>query len=67
MVSEEATRKMIRQFTTAGWTEISHDGRHTKFGCQCGAHTFPLPTTHRMVSPGVVRNARKAIQECKGK
>lgn len=66
MVSEEPTRKMIREFKSAGWNEVSTDGRHTKFGRPCGSHTFPLPTTHRIVSPGVVRKARKAIEGCKG-
>lgn len=66
MVSEEPTRKVVREFTKAGWMELRRDGRHAVYGCPCGSHTFPLPTTHKTVSPGVVRKARKAIEGCEG-
>jgi hypothetical protein len=63
MVSEQPTRKMVSEFKRAGWSVISTDGRHTKFGCPSGRHTLPLPTTHRRLA-GVVRKARQAINEC---
>ena len=63
MATDEPTRKMTREFKRAGWTELRHDGRHTVYGCPCGQHTFPLPTTHRNVSAGVVAKARKAIAQ----
>ncbi len=65
MVSEEPTRKMVREFKDAGWAPLpGGDGSHTKYGCSCGSHTFSLPDGHRVISPGVVRKARKAIEEC---
>jgi len=35
------------------------------YGCACGKRTFSLPYGHRTISPGVVRNARDIITECK--
>lgn len=40
------------------------DGSHTKYGCPCGSHTFSLPDGHKTISPGVVRKARKALEDC---
>lgn len=57
---------MIRELQAAGWRQRRHDGRHTVYGCPCGRHSFALPTTHRMVSAGVVTKARKAIANCEG-
>lgn len=67
MVSEQPTRKMVKELKAAGWELISTDGRHSKYGCPCGGHTFPLPESHKTISPGVVRKCRKAIEECKGR
>ncbi len=66
MVSEQPTRKMVKEFKDAGWSVARTDGRHTVYGCSCGKHTFALPDSHKTISPGVVRKARKAISECEG-
>jgi len=63
MVSEQPTRKMVKELKDAGWTVIRSDGRHTVYGCPCGKHTFPLPQSHKTISAGVVRKCRKAIEE----
>ncbi|MEI2713381.1 MAG: hypothetical protein V9G04_08795 [Nocardioides sp.] len=64
MLSEQPTRAMVKELKVAGWSVLTSDGRHTKYGCPCGAHTFPLPDSHRTISPGVVRKCRKAINQC---
>lgn len=64
MVSEEPTRKMVKELNSAGWTQLRNDGRHAVYGCPCGKHTMPVPESHRTISAGVVRKIRKAIKEC---
>lgn len=66
MVSEQPTRVVEIWFRKAGWRILKTDGRHTKYGCPCGQHTFPLPASHKTISPGVVRKARNALRECEG-
>lgn len=66
MVRDAPTRLMIRELERAGWSVRRADGRHSVYGCRCGRHTFALPTTHRMVSAGVVAKARRALAECEG-
>ena len=66
MVSDEPTRKMVKELRDSGWVMTRTDGRHTMYGCPCGKHALPVPTSHRMISPGVVRKIRQAIANCKG-
>lgn len=66
MVSEQPTRVVEILFRKAGWKILKNDGRHTKYGCPCGRHTFPLPTSHKTISPGVVRKAMQALDHCSG-
>jgi predicted RNA binding protein YcfA (HicA-like mRNA interferase family) len=54
---------MVKELKGAGWTELRSDGRHTVYGCPCGKHIFPLPQSHKTISPGVVGKMRKAIKE----
>ncbi len=56
---------MIKELADAGWTMLRADGRHTIYICPCRKHIIAVPTTHRMISPGVVRKIRAAIQACK--
>jgi hypothetical protein len=56
---------MVRELADALWSELRSDGRHSVFGCPCGNHIIPVPTSHRMISPGVVRKIRQAIENCK--
>lgn len=62
MVKEEPTRQVIKRLKEAGFTRISTDGRHSKWQHPTGVWV-PLPDTHRMISPGVVRKINQAIQE----
>lgn len=55
---------MVRLFKGEGWTSGNTVGSHTKWHCPCGSHTFSLPDGHRIISPGVVRNAMRALGEC---
>lgn len=64
MVSEQPTRKVVRDFKKAGWTKAPQQpsGSHTKWQCPSLTHTFPLPDGHRHISPGVVRKAYEALE-----
>ena len=64
MVAEESSRKMVKEFKAAKWTAVRTDGSHTMYECSNGHHHFALPDGHKMISPGIVSNARKAIAAC---
>ena len=64
MVSEQPTRKMVREFLDAGWTKARTRGSHSLWQCPADQHTFTLPDGHRTISPGVVDKARKALANC---
>lgn len=66
MVSDEPTRTVIKRLKQAGFTLVSTDGRHAKWRHPSGVWV-PVPESHRMVSPGVVRKINKAIAESEGK
>lgn len=66
MVSEQPTRKVVKAFKDAGWRQVRTEGSHSLYECSCDRHTFALPDGHRMISPGVVRKAGKALAECEG-
>lgn len=62
MVKEEATRSIIKRLKDAGFTRVSTDGRHSKWAHPSGAWV-PVPDSHKMISPGVVRKINQAIQQ----
>lgn len=64
MIAEQPTRKIVKEFRSAGWTSLRTDGSHTVYGCSCGKHRFSLPDGHRTISPVVVGKARNIITEC---
>ncbi len=64
VVSEEPTRAMVKELHAAGWRVARSDGRHTVFSCPSGQHSIAVPTSHRTISPGVVRKIRQAIAAC---
>ena len=64
VVSEESTRTMVKELLAAGWSVARSDGRHTVFACPSGQHSIAVPTSHRSISPGVVRKIRQAIAAC---
>lgn len=62
MVSEQPTRKVVKQMRDAGWTPLRTVGSHTTWQSPTGA-TFTLPDGHRTISPGVYRKLLKALDE----
>ena len=66
MVKEEPTRLVIKRLKAAGFTRTSTDGRHSKWTHPSGAWV-PVPDSHRMSSPGVVRKINNAIKESEAK
>lgn len=66
MVKEEPTRLAIKRLKAAGFTRTSTDGRHSKWTHPSGAWV-PVPDSHRMISPGVVRKINNAIKESEAK
>jgi predicted RNA binding protein YcfA (HicA-like mRNA interferase family) len=62
MVSEEPTRKMVKELRDAGFVPIRKRGSHTWWEHSSGIGV-PVPDGHRTISPGVVRSVRKAIEE----
>lgn len=64
MVSEQATRKVVKAFRDAGWRRVRTEGSHSVYECRCGQHVFTLPDGHTTISPGVVRKADKARAAC---
>jgi predicted RNA binding protein YcfA (HicA-like mRNA interferase family) len=66
MVSELPTRKVVKAFKAAGWKSVRTEGSHSVYQCSCGQHSFSLPDGHRSISPGVVRKAFKALEQCEG-
>lgn len=62
MVSEQPTRKVVKQMREAGWVPLRTVGSHTTWQSPTGA-TFTLPDGHRTISPGVYRQLLKALGE----
>lgn len=62
MVSEEATRRVIKRLTQAGFVAYEAKGSHTKWRHHSGVSVV-VPTRHRTISPGVVRQVNTAIEE----
>lgn len=67
VVKEEPTRSITKRLKEAGFICTSTDGRHSKWAHPSGVWV-PVPDSHRMISPGVVRKVNTAIEESqKGK
>jgi predicted RNA binding protein YcfA (HicA-like mRNA interferase family) len=61
MVSEEPTRKLVKRLKDAGFTPARTVGSHTTY--VNGSVSVTVPDGHKTISPGVVRQVNKAIQE----
>lgn len=61
MVSEQPTRKVIRELRNAGFVPVRRHGSHTVYAV--GAVSVTVPDGHRMISPGVYRQIMKKIEE----
>ena len=66
MVSGEPARTVIKRLQQAGFTQSDRKGSHTKWTHRNGAQVT-VPTGHRTISPGVVRQVNKAVQQSQGK
>ncbi|MBX7435604.1 type II toxin-antitoxin system HicA family toxin [Mycobacterium sp. Y57] len=62
---EQPTRKIVKQLKAAGFTETQGKGSHTKWTHPSGATV--VPTGHRTISPGVVRQVNQAIEDSQEK
>lgn len=62
MVGEEPTRKLVKRLLQAGFTQSDAKGSHTKWSHPTGVQVI-IPSGHRTISPGVVRQVNKAINE----
>ena len=66
MVSAEPTRTVITRLKQAGFTQSDGMGSHTEWIHPSGAKVT-VPTGHRTISPGVVRQVNRAIQKSQEK
>lgn len=64
MVSEQPTRKVVRQFRDAGWSVVRTHGSHSTWKCPTGRHSETLPDGHKTISPGVYRKATDKLEAC---
>jgi predicted RNA binding protein YcfA (HicA-like mRNA interferase family) len=64
VVSEEPTRKIVKELREAGFTRIRRRGSHSRWEHKCGI-AVSVPDGHRTISPKVVREARQAIQKAR--
>jgi predicted RNA binding protein YcfA (HicA-like mRNA interferase family) len=63
MVSELPTRKVTKMLRQAGWEPVRTVGSHTLWRSAGGNRTLTVPDGHRSISPGVVRQILKALEE----
>ncbi|MHB1165369.1 MAG: type II toxin-antitoxin system HicA family toxin [Candidatus Nanopelagicales bacterium] len=54
-------REVERALRKAGCTFLRSDGRHAVYGCPCGRHVAPVPTTHLEVTAGTIRSIIKQL------
>jgi predicted RNA binding protein YcfA (HicA-like mRNA interferase family) len=66
MASDHPSRTIVKLLKDAGFTETGAKGSHTKWSHPTGANVV-VPTGHRTISPGVVRQVHRAINQSKGK
>lgn len=62
MVSEQPTRKVLRELRAAGWQPGRREGSHTIWTGPNGT-TFSLPDGHARISPGVYRKLLAAMRK----
>jgi predicted RNA binding protein YcfA (HicA-like mRNA interferase family) len=63
VVSEQPTRKVLRELKSAGFVAARHRGSHTIY--VNGTVSVTVPDGHRMISPGVYRQILKAVEGAK--
>ena len=63
MVTEQPTRKVVRELKAAGFTPARTVGSHTTWVSSDGAVKVTVPDGHRRISPGVYRKILAAMKE----
>jgi predicted RNA binding protein YcfA (HicA-like mRNA interferase family) len=64
VVSEQPTRKVLRELKDAGFVALRRNGSHTVYAK--GMVLVTVPDGHRLISPGVYRQILKKIEEARG-
>jgi len=64
MVSEQPTRKVVRELRRAGFVPVRSRGSHTVY--EKNSVTITIPDGHPVISPGVYRQVLKKIKEARG-
>ena len=63
MVSDQPTRKIVKELRDAGFISLRTTGSHTWW--ERNGVGVSVPDGHRTISAGVVRKVRKAIEEAR--
>lgn len=63
MVTEQPTRKVVKELRAAGFTPARTVGSHTTWVSPGGAVKVTVPDGHRRISPGVYRKILAAMKE----
>jgi predicted RNA binding protein YcfA (HicA-like mRNA interferase family) len=65
VVSDEPARSVVKRLRNAGFVKSDSTGSHTKWSHPESGEYVVVPTGHRMISPGVVRQVDRAIEHIK--
>lgn len=66
MVSDQPTRKVLKDLRSAGFSPLRTVGSHTIWASADGSVKVTVPDGHRTISPGVYRIIVKAMKEARG-
>lgn len=64
MIAEEPSRTVAKRLKKAGFESRAGRGSHEEFTCAHDNARVSVPTGHKTISPGVVRQVNKAIKKC---
>jgi predicted RNA binding protein YcfA (HicA-like mRNA interferase family) len=65
VVSDESARSVVKRLRQAGFVKADSRGSHTKWRHPESAAYVVVPTGHRKISAGVVRQVDRAIERSK--
>ncbi|OAK54012.1 type II toxin-antitoxin system HicA family toxin [Rhodococcoides kyotonense] len=63
MVTEQPTRKVVKELKAAGFFSVRTVGSHSTWVSADGAVKVTVPDGHRTISPGVYRKILAAMKE----
>nr|WP_181715717.1 type II toxin-antitoxin system HicA family toxin [Cryobacterium sp.]QJS06163.1 toxin HicA [Cryobacterium sp.] len=63
MVTEQPTRKVVKELKAAGFSSVRTVGSHSTWVSADGAVKVTVPDGHRTISPGVYRKILAAMKE----